>query len=272
MKDFNGKTVYITGGSAGIGLAAAKLFASKGSDVMIFARREEVLRHAVAEISSCRLRETQKTAWLSLDVSDYQEVKLKISQAVQTFGTPDVLINCAGRAYPHYFESITFEQFDETMKINLYGIWNIVSTLVPHMKEKGGYIVNVSSLAGLVGVFGYTDYCASKFGIIGFSEALRCEMRRYGIHVSVLCPPDTDTPGFEVENRSKPDETRAISASASLMSPERVAKALLKGMKRHRFIIMPGLDGKFTYFMKRLFPWVVTLVMNRAVNRAQSLK
>ena len=103
------------------------------------------------------------------------------------------------------------------MKINLYGARNAIAALLPHMRNQGGHIVNVSSIAGLIGVFGYTDYCASKFGLIGFSEALRSELDSQGIMVSVLCPPDTDTPGLAEENLTKPPETLAVSESACVM-------------------------------------------------------
>src|SRR6185503_5941588 len=106
----------------------------------------------------------------------------------------------------------------ETMAVNLAGCWHMIQALLPHMKARGGYIVNTASLAGLIGVSGYSDYCASKFALVGYSEALRAELKLVGIEVSVLCPPDTDTPGFATENRTKPEETKAISASARLMS------------------------------------------------------
>lgn len=89
------------------------------------------------------------------------------------------------------------------MKVHIYGVWNSISTLLPHMRQRGGYIVNVSSVLGFMGVFGYSDYCPSKFAILGLSEVLKSELKRYGIGISVLCPPDTDTPGFQVENQTK---------------------------------------------------------------------
>jgi 3-dehydrosphinganine reductase len=140
------------------------------------------------------------------------------------------------------------------------------------MKERGGYIVNVSSIVGFLGIFGYTDYAAAKFGVIGLSEALRSEVKRYKIAVSVLCPPDTDTPGFVEENKTKPPETQVISASANLMKPEAVAAALFKGMARQEFIIIPNADGRFTYIMKRLFPWLVEMVTDSQVRSVQKKK
>lgn len=269
MKDFNGKLVYITGGSSGIGLATAKLLAQKGASLAVFARRKEVLARSLDEIASCRQNANQKFTFFCMDVSKREEVDSVLHQAVESTGVPDVLINCAGRARPGYFGEIPYAQFDETIKIDLYGAWNTCAFLVPLMKEKGGYIVNVSSICGFIGVFGYTDYCAAKFGVIGFSEALRSEMKRYGIKVSVLCPPDTDTPGFAEENRTKPPETVAVSASAKLMKPEEVAAALLKGMEKGGFMIIPGFDGRFTWVMKRFFPGLVEWVTDSQVRNVQ---
>jgi len=268
MKNYHGKRVYITGGSSGIGLSAAKMMAERGAHVIIFARRPDVLKQAMAQIESVKSSRNQNFDCKALDISDNDRVRKVMRSAVDSFGAPDILINCAGRAYPRYFEDITYEQFDETMKINLYGMRNVIEALLPSMKQKGGQIINVSSVAGLVGVFGYTDYCASKFGVIGFSEALRSELKRYGIKVSVLCPPDTDTPGFTTENITKPEETKAVSAGAKIKTPEAVALDLLKGMEKDKFIIIPGLDGKITWLVKRLCPWLVEWFMDTAIKKS----
>ncbi len=272
MKEFNGKNVFITGGSSGIGLSAAKLLAAEGANVMIFARNKKRLEEAMAQIGRSRKNGSQKIDVSVLDVSDNAAVRRVMDRAIQVFGVPDLLVNCAGRAYPRYFENISYEQFDETMRINMYGIWNTCSALVPYMKERGGVIVNTSSIAGFLGVFGYTDYSASKFAVVGFSESLKSEMKRFNIAVHVLCPPDTDTPGFSEENKTKPDETRAISASAKLMTADDVARALLKNIRTGTFMIMPNFDGKFTFFMKRLFPRLVEFIVDMSIKKARKSK
>ncbi len=226
--DFKGKIAFVPGGSSGIGLAIARQLYTLGADVIIFSRDEGRLVNAVKEIRSLNRHKTSRVDFRALDVSRHEAVSKVMDEAVETFGKPDILINCAGRSYPGYFEDISYQQFDETMKINLYGIWNVTAILFPHMKEKGGHIINVSSLAGFVGVFGFTDYSASKFGIMGFSESLRSEGKQYGIKVSVLCPADTDTPSFAVENSTKPPETKAVSEAANLYEPAEIADALCK--------------------------------------------
>jgi short-subunit dehydrogenase len=106
--------------------------------------------------------------------------------------------------------------------------------------------------------------------VIGFSEALRSELKPHGITVSVLCPPDTDTPGFAQENTTKPPETHAVSAGAKVMTAEQVADALFAGMAKRAPLIVPGFDGKVSALMKRLAPGLVERVMDRAIARART--
>lgn len=268
--DLRGKLVYVVGGSSGIGLAAAKLAAAEGANVVIFGRRQTVLDEAVEEIRasspSCTAA-SQRVAGYTTDVAVREDIEAVLNAALREFGPPHVLINSAGRALPNCFEEITYQQFDETIKTNLYGIWNTCSVLVPHMKPRGGAIVNVASMAGFLGVFGYTDYAASKFAVVGFSETLRSELRQHNISVHVLCPPDTDTPGFVAENLTKPPETKAISANAKLMTPEQVASQMLAGVRKNTFVIVPGFDGKLTYFLKRYLPFVVDRAMDSSIKK-----
>ena len=272
MKDFNDMTVFIPGGSSGIGLSAACLLAAEGANVVIFSRNKNRLVEATARIEGCRKNPVQRVGWMQLDVADNPAVKKTLTKAVHDFGVPGLLINCAGRAYPRHFESISFDQFDETMRVNMYGIWNTCSVLVPLMKERGGGIVNTASMAGFIGVFGYTDYSASKFAIIGFSEALKSEVKQYGISVQILCPPDTDTPGFAVENQTKPEETKAISAAAKVMTADDVARDLIRHIRKGTAMIIPGMDGKIAFMAKRLFPRLVEYMMDRDIRKARQKK
>lgn len=268
---FDGGLAFIPGGSTGIGLATAQRLAARGADVAIFARRREPLDAAAAAIRESRLRPEQRVVWRQCDVADAAQVDAVLGDSIAELGPPDLLINCAGRAVPDYFERIAVRQLEETLRINLAGTWHAVQTVLPHMRaRRRGHIVNVSSLAGLIGVFGYTDYCASKFALVGFSEALRAELRRDGIAVSVLCPPDTDTPALAEENRTKPPETHAASAGASLLSADAVADALLAGIARRRFLIIPGREARLAYRLKRFAPGLVTWVMDRQIDKART--
>lgn len=266
--DLDGSVVFLPGGSSGIGLAAAQRFAALGADVALFARRPDVLAQAVERVRRHGRHTAQRVHGLALDVGDAGAVRRVLEAAIAELGAPEILVNCAGRALPEYFERIAPAQLDETLRVNLGGAWHATQVVLPHMRARGrGAIVNVASLAGLIGVFGYTDYAASKFALIGFSEALRNEVARDGIQVSVLCPPDTDTPGLALENRHKPPETRAASAGAGVLDVETVADALLDGLAAGRFLIVPGAGARLAVRLQRFAPGLVRWTLDRQVRR-----
>ncbi len=266
--EFKGKNVIITGGSSGIGKSAARIFATKGANITILARREDMLKKAVKEISSSAIDTNQKISHARVDVSNHTEVENWAGIYEKSYGAPNVIINSAGITHPGYFEEIPYETFDELMKIDFYGVLNMCRSFIPMMKAKGGHIVNVSSMAGFLGVFGYTGYSAAKFAVLGFSQALRSEMKKYNIMISVLCPPDTDTPMLEWEDKIKPKETRAVAGTAGIMSPDDVAKAMIGGMMKKKFIIVPGFNGKFVLCASRLAPSLVERIMDRQIKKA----
>jgi 3-dehydrosphinganine reductase len=268
MQDYSAKKAYITGGSSGIGLAIARELISRGATVVLIARNRERLESVREELQSLMSTEHQAVHLVPVDVSKMDQVRDALSMSAETYGAPDILVNSAGIAYTSYFERIPSEKFMDIININLIGTWNSVAVLEPYMREKGGAIVNISSIAGFLGIFGYTAYSASKFGVIGLSEALRGELKRYGISVSVLCPPDTDTPQLAEENKTKPAEAKALSGKAKPMSAEAVAKACIRGMEKGKFMIIPGFSGKTFYLLKRLFPspvnWAIDIIIQRA--------
>lgn len=262
------KTAFVAGGSTGIGFAIAKDLVIEGANVVIFARNSDKLTDALHQIKKYATS-NQKVAAFSLDATDNEAVKNCFNNVIEKIGAPDILINCVGIAQPHNFEQITYQSFDKTIHTNLYSMWNTIAAALPHMKKKGGHILNTSSVAGYLGVFGYTDYCMTKFGIIGFSEALRQELHQYNIKVSILCPPDTDTPGLAEENKTKPEETKAIGGKAKLMQPEDISKSVISALKNGDKLILPGFDSKMTWILKRFFPSLAERIMMSAVKKVQ---
>lgn len=268
MKYFYQKKVYITGGSSGIGLEAASILASYGASVAIFGRDKEKLEDARAKIEAKKVDQNQKIFTLQMDVSDHNDVMEKMQKAVKEFGIPDIVINSAGMGHSDYFENITYDTFDRVILTNLHGTRNVVSAVLPFMKKKGGHIVNVSSMLGLIGLFGYSAYSTSKFALVGFSECLRSELRRYDIHVSVFCPPEVDTPMTDLMLKTSPPETRALVHMTGVLTPERTARILLDGIRKKRFLIIAGFLSKWTYLNKRYFPLLVQWVMDMVVKHA----
>jgi 3-dehydrosphinganine reductase len=270
MADWRGKAVYISGGTNGIGLAAARRFAGMGARLFLFSVDPKKQRdEALSAVRTDAADGGRKIEGARLDVTDPAAVAKGFARAQEAVGPPDVLVNSAGLGGPDYFEQISFETFDRMMRVNVYGVWNTVQAALPLMKGRGGHIVNVASLGGLIGAFGYTAYGASKFAVVGFSEALRAEVKQYGIHVMALCPPPVETPMWHRSNIKRPKETKAINAGSGLLQPEEVVDALIEGLDRRAFLVVPGRKGRFAYHLNRLLPGVRTFVTDRMIRRAQ---
>jgi 3-dehydrosphinganine reductase len=248
--DYHNRHVIITGGSSGIGRAVARLLTQRGADVSIIARRQELLDETVAELESLRENPVQRLTSHSADLTEWEQAQKAITDLTADDHSPDILINAAGFAHPGYFEELPLDIFHTTMDIDYFGTLYATKAVVPTMMERrSGLIVNISSVAGHVGVFGYTAYSAAKFAVRGFSDALRQELKPYGISVSVVFPPDTDTPQLHYENQFKPMETRRISGSVKTMTADQVAQAIVHGIERRQPYILPNFDTRATFML-----------------------
>ena len=249
------KIALVTGGSSGIGLAAAKQLAAQGAHVWLAARRREVLEAALKEVETARRDPSQHCGIVAADVSDAGQAARVIDEVTKAAGAPEVVINSAGITQPGYVQALPLEVFRRLMEVNYYGTVYVTKAALPGMLERGaGHIINISSMAGYVGVFGYSAYGASKFAVAGFSEVLRAEMKPHGIRVSVAFPPDTDTPQLAYEQPFKPAETKAISGTAKALSAEIVARSILKQAEKGHFFIFPGFDSRLFYLLTSKLP------------------
>ena len=251
MRDFTDRLVYITGGSSGIGLETARLMSSQGAHILLFARGKEKLDKAARDVEFHRRSGSQKINTMQLDVADYADVQEKMPKAVQEFGVPDIVITSAGVGSADLFENITHDSFDELMKINVYGTRSVIAALLPSMKNRGGHIVIISSEAGLIGIYGYTSYAASKYALVGFAECLRSELKVHKIDVTLVCPPEVDTPFLAAES-SIPPEARALKNLAGTLKPGPVALSIVKGITGKKFLVIPGLMARLLFFSHRL--------------------
>ena len=263
----------ITGGSSGIGLALARELAQQGTDLCLLARDQEKLDLAREEVSSLTIRDNQTITTLSCDITDFEALQSNLQKFIEEQGLPDLVINSAGVTYPGYFQELDVEIFHWLMDINYYGTLHVLKVLVPMMIERGsGTLVNISSQAGFVGVFGYSGYGASKYAVRGLSDVLRAEMKPLGIQVSVVFPPDTETPQLEFEEPLKPVETKEIGGSSKALSAEAVAKFILKKVKQGKYVIIPGFEGNVFYRLINLLGNLTYPVMDMMVRSAQKKK
>jgi 3-dehydrosphinganine reductase len=189
---------------------------------------------------------------------------------IQSVGMPDLVINSAGVAHPGYVQDIDLKIFHWMMDVNYFGTVNVIKALLPGMIERGsGYIVNISSMAGLIGLFGYSAYGASKYAVRGFSDVLRSELKPHGIGVSVVFPPDTDTPQLAYEKQFKPAETRALTGTSRMTSAEIVAQSVLHGIEKGKYLILPGMENKLIYRLSNLFSDAVYPLLDWLIAQAQ---
>ena len=184
------------------------------------------------------------------DVSKEDSINTAAAATFKRFGAIHAVVNSAGISLPKEFETTTAEQFENVLRINVVGSRNAVAACLPYIRRStgdgangNGRVVLVSSMAGQTGIFGYTAYSASKFALTGFAQALQMELVRYGIQITLVFPPDTDTPMLAEENKIKPPETAAISAGSGVFSADAVAASLVDSMAAGKFTSTVGLDG-----------------------------
>jgi 3-dehydrosphinganine reductase len=266
---FNGKVAVVCGGSKGIGKETARLIVQLGGSVCLIARGEQALGETASELDALRNSDDQFVDSFACDASDFDAIKIGLDGFVEQRGTPDYLINVVGYAYPQYLEQLTLADFQRNMDINYYGQLAPTLVLLPYfIKAKGGHVTFVSSISGFLATMGYATYAPTKFALVGLAEVLRHEMKPYHIDVSILYPPDTDTPGFELENQTKPPETAMLSETAKLLPPEKVADAFIKGLLKRRFHIVVG-EGQWIWPVKRIFPSLVNLIIDQDYAKAR---
>jgi len=253
MEKVEGKLVLITGGSSGIGRAIASEVVANGGSVVLLARKQDLLVEAKNQINGKKISDGQQIYTITADVTDFSQLESALLSYVDEHTLPDFIINSAGVAHPGKFTTLPLEIFHWMMDVNYFGTINTLKILVPLMqKRRSGTIVNISSVAGFIGVYGYTAYGASKYAVAGFTDALRSELKPYNINVAIVFPPDTDTPQLDYEKKFKPFITGEIAGSAKLMDAKIVAKEILKQVLKKKYLILPGSEGKLLYFAHHL--------------------
>ena len=207
--DLKDKVCVVTGATEGIGRAIATALLDRHANVAICARTEKKVQAAIKELSG----KGRTVVGMAADVSSEADVREFGDFVHQHLGPVDVLVNNAGLGHFAPVEKLSVKQFDETMAVNVRGIFLVTRAFLPDMRrKKSGNIVNIASLAGKNGLVDGTAYTASKHAVLGFSKSLMLEVRKDNIRVVAICPGSVVTPFFE-------------KAGQELKNPERVLRA-----------------------------------------------
>lgn len=256
-RGLEGGIAVITGAGSGIGRATAVLLGRNGAKVHLADLDREAAERAAVQIEAAGGR----AAAHAVDVSDAQALEALAETVFAVDGAVDVLHNNAGIGHGGNIEAITVEDWRRVIGVNLLGVAYGVQAFVPRMLRQGrpASVVNTASMAGIVPTAKMAPYCASKFGVVGLSEALNAELSGRGIHVSAICPGIIDT--AIVADSVMRGEVAEIQAQATSFyarrgaSPEEVAEAVLRTIEHHRLIVpVPRRQVSLPYLLHRISP------------------
>jgi len=251
------KVALITGASRGIGRAIALELANCGAKRLILVARD---RQKLAEVAQEVEKMGTEAIIMSLDLTKSAMVNIAVAQLWRSYGPIHLLVNCAGVAYQSTFLQSKLPHVQEELAVNLLGMYHLTSLMARRMvSQREGNIVNVSSLMGKVAAPSMATYSATKFAILGFTQALRRELAQYNIRVIALLPTLTDT-----------DMVRGLKLFRWVvpMTPQQVAQVFVSGLQKNQTEIVVGWQSHLAILCQRLFPDLLELVLNIATPTA----
>jgi 3-dehydrosphinganine reductase len=234
---YKGKHIFITGGSTGLGEALAQKLFDQGANVTIVARNEDNLKKAQEKISKSKKGKIQ---YFSFDLSNpnIEDVDKLIDKAENSFGPIDFLVCNAGFSLPQMFLEADASFYEKQMNVNFLGYVKMSQPVAKRMAERrSGRIVYVSSILGTMTCAGYSPYSPSKHAIKALADVVEVELKPFNVNVHLYLPGTIETPGYEEENKMKPEVTKRIEGTADKVSAEQAATILLNGIARGDYII-----------------------------------
>ncbi|WP_246449764.1 SDR family NAD(P)-dependent oxidoreductase [Novosphingopyxis iocasae] len=238
---FEGKTIWITGASSGIGKALARAFGKVGAQLVLSGRREDALSALADEIGS------EKCLVLPFETTDYEALAERVQDAVGFTGAIDGLINNAGISQRSLAVDTDFAVYRRIVEVDLLAPIALTQALLPHLLEReASWIVNISSVAGKVGVPMRTAYCAAKHGLVGYGDALRAECAQHGLHLLTVAPGSVRT---DVSRNALAGDgsRRGVSDKAidQGLEPSAVAQRILEALNKgeREIVIADGMEA-----------------------------
>lgn len=257
---FANKNIIVTGGSSGIGLELAGQLLSNGAHLFLIARNKQKLELAQAHL--LQLYPNSKIAFFCCDVSNAHDITKTIAEIGNTAGI-DIVVNSAGITACGSFESVSIEDHVRVLETNYLGSYYTSLAALPFLKKSKGNMCFVSSVAGYTGLIGYSAYAPSKFAITALAETLRMELKPYKINVSIIFPPDTETPMLEYERKHTLPESLRLSKNANVIKAATVAKHIQKGIQKGQFEIYCNIESKLIKLLKNLIPSLYYVIVDK---------
>ncbi len=265
MKTIRGKLALVTGAAAGIGRAIAAALACEGADLFLVDRDEPQLTLAAEEIR----RSGAAVIACVCDVAEPAEIDRAVASVVRAWGGVDILVNNAGIAYYGPTHLMTAEQWDRILHVNLHAPIHFIRELLPVLLVRSdAHILNVSSIAGLVASSRLAAYHVTKFGLVGFSEALRAEYGPRGLGVTVLCPGLVRTKIYESAMNNRPERPMPTPPAWICASPECVAKRAIRAIRRNQGLVLVTPMAHFLWGLKRFSPALLDYIQRFRLRRS----
>lgn len=260
--EFKGKIAVVTGGSSGIGRQLSHDLASLGCKVIIVGRDKDKLRKVRDELTRSKIDLKVEVMAISCDVSSHEQVEQMAKQVIDKFGKIDFLINSAGYGSFKSIEECSIEEYTAMMGTNYFGTLYCIKSFLPIMKKQGsGVIVNISSLAGMMGIPRFSAYCATKYAVLGLSESLNNELEGTGISTIVICPSKVDTSFFDDESFKDFKKVKQ-----KTLSPVKVSSIIIRAMKQNKAVVLIPKYARALVIVKSFMPSLVNKVLRRYKN------
>jgi len=264
---FRDRTVLVTGASSGIGRETALAFAAAGANLVLVARRPKVLAKVAAQARKLGAATLVATA----DVTQPEAVTAAFRKAVKRFGAVDIVVNNAGVLIPAKVVDLRTSDLQRMLDVNLIGALHVMQEAVKVMRRQGsGHIVNVASLAGRRGFSPLGGYCATKFALVGLTEALRTELVGERIHVSLVLPGVVDTPMAAVAQADP--ETAEVWPAALTMPPSWVVWSIFLAIRFRLAEIAVPPGSALIEKLAALAPGATDTLLRRATDAARRLR
>ncbi len=266
MSVFNDKVVIISGGASGLGRTLGEELARRGASVVLADVNSEGVNQAAQYLCNAGYKARAET----VDVTDFEAVKSLVDTTFQKHNRLDYLFNNAGILTFGEARDVSIADWRKVIDLNLYGVVNGIAAAYPVMVEQGfGHIVNTGSVEGLAPFPVMGSYVASKYGVVGLSNALRAEGAALGVKVSVVCPGYVTTKIIETSKMVKIDRDKILASLTDSMgiTPEECVSKILRGVERSKGTIVIGWWAKILWVLQRMSPGLVYWIMRMVTSQ-----